>query len=139
MIEPWQKVWRASCDYLPLAGLEALREAILADSKELIQKSTVQPCKQIFWFPIAGACPWGYCQWKGRGLKSPGQVENAFCNICDEIADRFLDTYAYASFTHFVDSTPRAEMLAKLLPEVELAIERKQEEACQPCLTVPTA
>lgn len=124
--EQWQDVWRDGfARVLPVAGLVALRDAILRDSPQLIQGSTSvpPPLAAVQDWACEGACAVSFCGWKGDdGIETVGEVEEFFSRACFE-ADQLLgEPAACRWFLNFFDDTPRAEMLPKLLAEVELAI-----------------
>jgi len=73
-------------------------------------------------WPVEAACALGYCGWQTDDLKTVGQVERFFANLCYEADQRLGDPAACRWFLNWFDETPRAEMRLELLAEVELAI-----------------
>lgn len=127
-LQPWQVSWRAIARHLSLAGLTALRDALRADSPELIQGTTVlsQPSGLSDgprWV-IVGCCPIGYAGWKGEGLADSGAVANYFSGVCYKTRFARPDEPDAVSspFVGWVDSVPRVRLIAELLPEVEMVI-----------------
>jgi hypothetical protein len=133
MCEPWRKVWRdALAPVLSLAELSALRDALRADEPALIQGRTAlaqgagEGAGRYDLRPAAGACPIGYAGWKGLGLTLVGEVEKHFARVCDEIDRRAREPAACRWLLDFFDDTPRREMIALLLPEVERELEARR-------------
>ncbi|MCX7664984.1 MAG: hypothetical protein N2112_05510 [Gemmataceae bacterium] len=128
-MESWRTVWREGfAPSLSTAGLEALREALINHSEELSQGSTTTPpplmCVQDW--PVEAACAVGYCGWRGEGLETVGEVEEYFARCCFEADQRLGEPAACRWFLNWFDDTPREEMCAELLSEVELELERRQ-------------
>ena len=124
-MESWRTVWRDGfAPTLSLKGLEALRDALLADDPRLTQGSTTTPpplmCVQDW--PVEAACALGYCGWQGDKLQTVGQVEEYFARCCFEADTRLGEAAACRWFLNWFDDTPRAEMRRELLTEVERAI-----------------
>lgn len=124
----WQRIWRASVPLLPLSGLEALAQALREDSPALVQRLTTNPPPlwSIKEQDCCGACPWGYCLWRGEGLQTVMQVHGRFGDLCEAVNAAAGETYGVRWFMQWVDSTPRDEMRAALLPEVEAALEQRR-------------
>jgi hypothetical protein len=129
----WQHVWRegvAPC--LSLAQLTALRDGLACDSKGIIQGRTTKP--SVFWTQhskVGAACVLGYCGWVGDGLETVGEVLKFFIRLCGQIDQRLNHPIDRRFFINFVDHTPRAKMIAALLPEVERSIAERS-ESCAP-------
>jgi hypothetical protein len=129
-MESWRTVWRDGfAPVLSLTGLEALRDALAADDDRLTQGSTTTPpplmCVQDW--PVEAACAVGYCGWQGAGLETVGEVEEYFARCCFEADQRLGEAAACRWFLNWFDDTPRDEMRAELLAEVERAIEDRSE------------
>lgn len=117
------RAWRQG--FAPLfspAELEALASALRDDSPELTQGSTTTPPA----FPISayciceGGCAISYAAWKGLGLFTVTEVEDAFVKKCHEahLLLREADCCGQ-DFISWFDQTPRDEMRRELLAEVE--------------------
>src|SRR5262245_21272961 len=122
MVEQWRIVFRASAPLLPRAGLLALREALAADDPTLLQGATTSPppLECIGYWPCEGACPWGFCYWKASNeVLGVLQVEHWFGEFCTAVDEAAGEYTACRHFTCWVDDTPREEMRAALLPEVD--------------------
>jgi hypothetical protein len=124
-MESWRLVWRDGfVPVLSTAGLEALREALRGDDPRLTQGSTTTPpplmCVQDW--PVEAACALGFCGWQGDDLESVGQVEEFFARACFEADQRLGEPAACRWFLNWFDDTPREEMRAALLAEVEKAL-----------------
>ena len=141
MIKLWKKIWRTGfAPVLSTENLAALAEALRSDDPRLIQGSTTTPpplmCVQDW--PVESACALGYCGWQTDDLKTVGQVERFFANLCFEADERLGDPAACRWFLNWFDETPRAEMRLELLAEVELAIAERAamvpSQEVTPCL-----
>jgi hypothetical protein len=119
----WAKVFREGlAPQLSTRGLLALKEALVNDSEQLLQGTTVEPpalecCRD---WPCAAACPVCYCGWHGGELDSAavGALTDFFAAVAAK-ADELTGEYAsIRHFTNFVDGSPRWEMREKLLEEV---------------------
>src|SRR5205085_10909409 len=96
------------------------RDALKADDRRLLQGATSSPpplmCVQDW--PIERACALGFCAWQGEGLETVGEVEEFFARTCFEADQRLGEPAACRYFLNWFDDTPRAEMRAALLEEV---------------------
>lgn len=120
-------LWRTFiAPLLPLEGLRALREAIVADSEELIQKGTVdwEQDGPPGMHPPCGACAIGYCWWKSGLAPTASAVLDRFRETADAVDVRISldDTRSAGEFTNWFDYEDRTVVRARLLPEVEAAI-----------------
>jgi hypothetical protein len=135
-MESWRKVWRDGFSpLLPTAGLEALQSALTGDDTRLAQGSTTVPaplmCVQDW--PVEAACALGYCGWQGEGLETVGEVEEFFAKLCFEADQRLGEPAGCRWFLNWFDDTPRDEMRAALLDEVNRVLaERVETEAARP-------
>jgi hypothetical protein len=127
-MESWRKVWRNGlAPELSTAGLQALKQALISDDERLIQGATITPppMQCVLDWPVEGACVIGYSAWQGDGLKTVGEVEQAFAEACFN-ADRRMDEPAVVRyFLSAFDDWPREEMRKNLLPEVERELESR--------------
>lgn len=129
--EAWREVWRrAVAPSLSTAGLLALRAGLLADDPALIQGATTQPPAFDLTreWPAEAACAIGYCGLKGDGLAALEDVEAYFGEVCLAIDERLGEAAGCRWFLNWFDDTPRAEMIAELLPEVLLVLKQRSEE-----------
>jgi hypothetical protein len=127
-MESWRKVWRDGlAPHLSTPDLEALRRALKEDDWRLLQGATTTPpplhCVQDW--PVEAACVLGYCGWQGDGLETVGEVEEYFARLCFEVDQVLGEPAACRWFLNWFDETPRAEMRAQLLPEVERTLEER--------------
>ncbi len=127
-MENWRKVWRAGvAPQLSTAGLEALGRALRGDDERLLQGATTTPpplqCVQDW--PVEGACVLGYCGWQGDRLETVSEVEEFFARVCFEADQAMGEPAACRWFLNWFDDTPREEMRALLLPEVEQALAQR--------------
>ena len=125
-----------------MAGLDALRRALLGDDPRLLQGATTAPpplqCVQDW--PVEGACGLGYCGWQGEGLETVAQVEEFFARACFEADRRLGEPAACRWFLNWFDDTPREEMRRELLVEVQRTLaERLSADAAPPAAHDETA
>jgi hypothetical protein len=90
----------------------------------LIQNATTFPppldCASDW--PIAAACAVALACWKGHGLTTVGQVEEAFALACAAADARLGAPAACRYFLNWYDESDRAAMRHALLAEVERAL-----------------
>jgi hypothetical protein len=128
-MESWRIVWREGvAPQLSVAGLEALRQALIEDDKRLIQGATTTPpplqCMQDC--GIEGACAVGFAAWRGEGMETVGEVEEFFARVCFETDGRLGEPTACRRFLNWFDDTPRAEVRRLLLEEVDRTLARRR-------------
>jgi hypothetical protein len=131
-MESWRKVWRDGlAPLISTAGLDALRTALAKDDARLLQGATTTPpplqCVQDW--PVEAACALGYCGWQGEGLESVAEVEEYFARLCFEVDQRLGEPAACRWFLNWFDETPREEMRALLLAEVNRTLAQRRAEA----------
>jgi hypothetical protein len=124
-METWKVVWRngvAPC--LSTAGLIALRDALRADDRRLIQNATTfpPPLEAARDWPIVAACALALACWQGAGLATVGEVESAFAYVCLDAGERLGEPEALRWFLNWFDETDRATMRRELLAEVGLTL-----------------
>lgn len=117
----WQRCWRGGlADLLPTKGLVALREALIVDSRRLVQEVTAIDGDGEGYDPyvVAACCPLAYCGWKTGEVIS---IEDAIAYV-DVLRQRqkrrSKDGSGVRDFIQWVDSTPRKQMRRELLAEV---------------------
>jgi hypothetical protein len=129
--QSWQIVWRDGfAKVLPTAGLAALAEALRTDDVRLKQGSTTVPpplmCVQDW--PCEAGCALGFCgavENGGFDVATVGSCEEFFARVCYE-ADQLLGMPAACRwFLNWFDNTPRDQMRAELLPEVEAVLAQR--------------
>jgi hypothetical protein len=121
-MESWRMVWREGfAPVLSTPGLEALWQALREDDPQLTQGSTTTPppvgCMEGA--AVEGCCGIGWCGWKGDRRETVGEVEEFFARCCFEADQRLGETAGCRWFLNWFDDTPRDEMRASLLNEVE--------------------
>jgi hypothetical protein len=129
--EVWRKVFHAGvAPRLSTPGLLALRDALRGDDPRLTQGSTTTPppLQCVMDWPCEGACLIGYAFWVGdRGGKATvGEVEELFARACHGCDDALHEPAAVRHVLNWFDETPRAAMIAALLPEVEAELARRR-------------
>ena len=131
-MESWRLIWRNGfAKILPLDGLESLAEALRTDDQRLLQGVTTTPpplmCVQDWPCEACDAVGWAG-GFKGNPKATVGEVEEGFARACFD-ADQLLGEPAACRWLlNWFDDTPRAEMIAHLLPEVELAVRTRREQ-----------
>jgi len=124
-MESWKLVWREGfAPQMTEKQLDALREALVTDDVRLIQGATSSPpplACMADW-PCEGACGVSFLGWMGLALKTVGEVEEFFAKACFEADRRLGEPAACRWFLNWFDDTPRAQMRAELLAEVEVAL-----------------
>ncbi len=130
-MEPWRRVWRDGIvPLLSIRSLEALRQALADDDPRLVQGAIVLPAEPMGHLdPAQAACGLGYCGWQGEDLETVGQVQEFFLLLVGGVERRLCEPGGSRHFLNWFDETPRPEILASLLPEVELALAGKSEAA----------
>ena len=128
-MKSWRKVWREGlAPLLSNAALDALQRALSDDDARLLQGSTTAPpplqCVQDW--PVEAACAVGFCGWQGEGLETVAEVEEFFARTCFEIDRRLGEPAACRWFLNWFDETPREEMRADLLAEVERTLVQRR-------------
>ena len=129
-MESWRKVWREGlAPLLSTAGLEALRRALLQDDPRLQQGATTTPppLQCVEDWPVEGACAVGYCGWQGDGLETVGEVEEFFARMCFACDQRLGEPAGCHWLLNWLDGTPREEMRAKMLAEVNRSLALRRE------------
>lgn len=119
----WAYVFhKAVAPTLGLALLRRLADALRRDDPKLIQGATTAPpplqCVQEW--PCEAGCAIAY-SFMGE-LVTVGEVEEAFARACFMIDQALGEPAGVRWFLNWFDETPREEMIALLLPEVEKAI-----------------
>ena len=131
-LEKWQDVWRRGFGpTLPLAGLENLRDALMANDERLIQSATTLPqalhCVRDW--QCEGACAVSFAGWLAGELDTVGEVEEFFARACFECDQLLGEPAACRFFLNWFDDTPRPIVLKELLVEVEQTLRWRRDEA----------
>lgn len=129
-MESWRLVLRTGFMPLwPTKGLEALLHALRTDDSSLIQgaTSTPPPLMSVEGWPCEAADAVAYVGWKGEDLLTVGEVEEFFARACFEADQRLGEPAACRRFLNWFDDTPRDEMIAELIPEIEAELRRRGE------------
>lgn len=137
-MEAWQKVWReGACPLIKTKTLKRLKRVLEEEDQRLIQGTTTTPpalaCTADW--PIEAACLLGICGWieacegldRNEEPVTIGEVEEAFAALCHGTDQRMNEPAAVHYLLNWFDDTPRAEMIAQLLPEVVAEIERREQ------------
>jgi hypothetical protein len=125
MNEAAKKVWHEGfAPLLSVEALQALRDGLAGNDASLIQGATTNPppLHCVADCPCEGACAVSYAAWKGDNLVDVREVEEAFAAACFQ-CDNAIGKYADCRwFLNYWDETPRAELFAQFLPEVEKSL-----------------
>lgn len=126
-MERWREVWRKGvAPMIDVDGLEALAEALRSDDPRLIQTRSTNPSAIPEWInaPCLGACALAFPGLSDGAMVA--EVDEKFLAVlrgCDELLDHRGGS---AAFIHWFDQTPRNEMRAALLVEVEAALAERR-------------
>lgn len=125
----WQKVFRDGfAPEMTMDELLAVREALVINDPLMIQDATVEPELSEFVQPC-GACFVSYGLWKANRLSTTMEVSDMFARRC-QLADNRLGFHsAIRFFLNWFDETPRQEVFAKLLVEVDAVISERTSTA----------
>jgi hypothetical protein len=135
----WQDAFRRGiAPQLSTAGLTALRAALATNDKRLIQGATTlpPPLQCVRDWPCESACAIAYCCAfpDNVTLKTVGEVEEHFAQVCFDADQALGEPAAVRWFLNWFDETPREEMRPALLVEVDAELGRRRT-----CMhTVPT-
>jgi hypothetical protein len=128
----WQTVWRLGiAPQLPTAGLVALQRALATNDRRLLQGASTMPpplqCVQDW--PCEGACAIGFCCafTDDVTLKQVSEVEEFFARVCFNCDQILGEPAACRWYLNWFDETPRDEMRAALLVEVDAEIGRRRQ------------
>ena len=126
----WREVFRQGiAPQFSLAGLRALRTALVVDDPRLIQGATMKPEVLLSGEAdrISGCCLMAYPFWQGDGNRSHRMVETWAADVAAKLGT------SITVFLKFYDLTPRAELFALLLPEVEAVLQVREIEERAAC------
>jgi len=132
LMEAWRYVFRnGAVPSMSIHSLRALRNGLQNDDYRLVQGHTAvpTPLKSVADWPCEGACATSYGYWQGSqgGQSTVADVESYFAGICYEIEKTLGESAAVRHFLNWFDDTPREQMIRELLPEVEIAIQSKED------------
>lgn len=118
----WQHALRLILPQLPASGVAALRIALRHNDSRILQGGTTRPTATHAsrLVPVDAADPIAYALWRGRGLRTVGQVEDAWhelvsttIGLCATRGGSVFD------LIRWWEETPRAEAVAQLLRELD--------------------
>lgn len=118
----WQVVFREGFGpVIGRYGLAVLLEALRRNDSRIIQQATTDPPPLLVNSdcPVSRADPVAFCGWQAIGLGTVGDLEEYFARICYEVDSRIGRPGGCRWFLNWVDDTPRGEMVARLVEEVE--------------------
>lgn len=136
-MESWRAIWRKGFEpQFPTAGLVALRDALRADDPRLTQGSTTTPppLMCVADWPVEAADAIGFVgasvlggfadatptgRQTNPGAATVGQVKEFFARACFGADNACSEAGACRWLLNWFDDTPREEMRAELLAEVE--------------------
>lgn len=126
-MDSWKIVFhRGVVPNIPRGGLEALRIALAAqDAAATLQDAATQPPA---WpanaeRPLERCCPLNFALWRGLGLSTVGECEEAFADLCRQVEAALGEPAAIRYFFSFWDGDDLAAVLPQLLIEVTLALD----------------
>jgi hypothetical protein len=119
---------------MTLAGLQALRTALATNDPALLQGATTSPppLESLMDCPVLACCPVAYAGWRGEGLTTVAQVENAFFRLCNGVDALLNEQAAVRWFLTWWDEYPKEQTVPQLLGEVEREITSRQSVARDP-------
>jgi hypothetical protein len=109
-------------------ALLALEHALRLDDPRLIQGATTMPppLQCVLDWPCEGSCLRGFCAWADHDFEaSVGQVEEEFARACFDADERVGEKAGCRYLLNWFDETPRDEMRALLLPEIQAELARR--------------
>ena len=124
-MDSWRRVFRGGFSpLLSFQQLVLLRDALLSDDQRLLQGATCQPppIQALADWPCEAACLFGYCgvvELGGFGKAVVSETEEFFARMAFDIDAAMGEPSACRFLLNWYDDTPRDEMRAELLPEVE--------------------
>ena len=127
-MEFWRNVWRNGLvPQLSLAGLDALRLALVRNDDRLLQGATTSPpaMQAVAQQKVVAACAVGFCGWQGDGLTTVAQVNGFFARTCMDADAALGEPAAGRRFLDWFDHTPRDRMREQLLEEVNRALAQR--------------
>ena len=110
------------------SSLSALAEALRTDDPRLIQGETTcpRPAANSLAWPTQAACVLSYPGWLGDGLRTVAEVVAGFTAVCHAIDLTLGETGGVRYLLNPFDGDwTREQMIANLLPEVELELEAR--------------
>lgn len=128
-MEAWKRVWRQGFEpQLSTESLQALGRGLASDDARLLQGATTEPpplacCAN---WPCQAGCLVAFCG-MADGLATVAEVEEYFARLCFEADARVGEPSACRYLLNWFDGTPRDEMRALLLAEVERSLALRQE------------
>lgn len=127
-LEAWRIVFRRGfAPLFELRGLLALRDALEADSPQLLQQATTYPppltCNADL--PVVASDPVVYAQWPEFERPTVAQAEELFAVACQHADEVLGEPTACRYFLNWWDDAPREEARLALLEEVRRAIQMK--------------
>jgi len=131
-MESWRKVWRDGiAPLLSREQLEACLEALVNDDPRLLQGATTTPppLQCVFDWPVEAACLLGLCGVVEHGGFMEAKVceaEEVFAKLCYECDQLLQEPAGVRWFLNWADETPRDEMRLAMIPEVKLALTRRE-------------
>ncbi len=127
-MESWRHCFREGlAPILSDAALDALREALEGDDARLIQGATTIPpfSPGHLDAEVEAACALAFPLWEGDGLRTVGEVDEAWGRMCFEIDLRLGEPAGCRYLLNWYDTTPREEMRRALLAEIALERSRR--------------
>jgi hypothetical protein len=128
-MESWRKVWRNGfVPQLSIPALKALDTALEMDDKRLIQGATCEPLPMPYTmdYPVEGVCLLGFCGLKEHRETTVADVDEYFVRVSFECDSYLGEPAACRWLINWWDETRRKDAIAAILPEVKLALERKE-------------
>jgi hypothetical protein len=126
----WQRIWRTALGpRISPKALKVLFQALLRNDPRIIQGQTTipSPTSMFRGEPLIGACCLCFCGWEGEGLRTVGEVEWYFWDLCRACEIETGEEAAAKHFLNWWDEAPREEAFALLAFEVARSLALKEE------------
>lgn len=131
-MEAWRTTWRKGfAPLFPSEVLEVLAQGLEENDSKLIQGSTCLPLPmpRVAAWDIEAADSVAYGYWRGGLIRTVGDAEELFAQLCFECDDALGEPAACRHFLNWFDETPRGCVVPELLGEVTRALEGRKVNA----------
>jgi hypothetical protein len=135
-VTAWQRCWRDGiAPQLSMAGLHGLKRALESNDPRLLQSATTSPppLQCVMEWPVEGCCAlcFGLLDGQEPGSLTVAQLEEKFAAACWNADVALGEPAACRYLLNYIDETPREQMIAELLREVERELAQRQSGATE--------
>jgi hypothetical protein len=127
-MESWRWVFRQGfAPLLSTSGLLAMRQKLKTDDPRLLQRATTVPVAASHrrGERLHAACALGWAGIVGDDLRTVGEVDRFFEELCAEADERLGEPGACRWFLAWYDDVPRDVLRVELLAEVALVLRQR--------------